>query len=192
MYTLIGSHTSPYVRKIRLYLISQNLPFEFKPINYLEEKDAIYLKSINPINKIPILLINNEPLFDSRVIFNRLNKTPLSLKEENILSGIDAAMDTAINLFSLRRGGLDISTTENLYIKRQIERLDLIFNYLSPYATEVSKNPAANWNFLTMSLFSFLFWANFREIVDLSPYQALKDFLVAFNHLPGVEETAIL
>ena len=90
-YTLIGSTTSPYVRKLRL-CFHDKINYEFKSINYLEINDANYLKSINPINKIPILIDNEETIFDSRVIFNHLTKkyswTKLSLKEENILSAI--------------------------------------------------------------------------------------------------------
>jgi glutathione S-transferase len=40
-YTLIGSHTSPYVRKMRL-LLHELGPYELKAINYLEENDSDY------------------------------------------------------------------------------------------------------------------------------------------------------
>jgi len=192
MYKLIGSHTSPYVRKLRLYLINQNIPFEFQPINYLEANDALYLKTINPINKIPVLIIDQEPLYDSRVIFNRFNKKPLSIQDENIISAIDGAMDTAINLFSLKRGGLDISNSQNPYIIRQTERIDLIFQFLRPWIEKVNQNPKQNWDFLTMSLYSFVFWANFRDMLDLSPYPYLKDFLAIYADCLGVEETKII
>jgi glutathione S-transferase len=192
MYTLIGSTTSPYVRKLRIFLKANNLAHDFKAINYLEANDSQYLKSINPINKIPILLIDRNPLYDSRVIFNYLTKTHsipvLSLEEENILSAIDGAMDTSINLFSLRRGGLDLNSG-NAYIERQKERVDLILNYLNPWVQKQVQNP--NWNFVTMSMFSYLFWGNFREILDLKKYPDMQQFIKKYQLEIGVNETDI-
>lgn len=191
-YTLIGSSTSPYVRKLRL-LLMQIGHYDFKSINYLEKADSDYLKSINPINQIPILIDDNQTIFDSRVIYNHLTKKhslkALSIDEENILSAIDAAMDTSINLFSLRRGGLDLNA-HNAYIERQKERVPLILNFLTSWMQSLdSKNPA-HWNFLTMSLYSYLHWGVFREIVSLADFPEAKTFLEKFKNAPGVAETS--
>lgn len=190
-YVLIGSFTSPYVRKIRLLLFKLGT-YEFKSINYLEQKDGEYLKSINPINKIPILLDGDTKIFDSRVIYNYLAKKHhlrvLSIEEENILSAIDAAMDTSINLFSLRRGGLDMNA-HNSYIERQKERVPLILNYLTPWVQTLDEKNLDHWNFLSMSLYSYLYWGEYREILSLEDYPVLKHFLTRFKNAPGVTET---
>lgn len=190
-YTLIGSFTSPYVRKIRLLLFNLGT-YEFKSINYLEKKDSDYLKSINPINQIPILLDGDTKIFDSRVIYNYLAKKhhlkTLSIEEENILSAIDAAMDTSINLFSLRRGGLDLNV-ENHFIERQKERIPLILNFLSPWVNKLNAKNPEDWNFLTMSLYSYLYWGIYREVLDLSHFPEHKHFLEQFKNAPGVHET---
>jgi glutathione S-transferase len=191
-YTLIGSFTSPYVRKMRLLLFSLGT-YKFESINYLEKKDGDYLKSINPINQIPILLDGDTKIFDSRVIYNYVAKKhqlkSLSMDEENILSAIDAALDTSINLFSLRRGGLDLAT-DNYYIERQKERIPLILNYLNPWVKTLDAKKADHWNFLTMSLYSYLYWGEYRDIVDLSAFPEHKKFLENFKSSPGVAETA--
>lgn len=191
-YTLIGSFTSPYVRKMRLLLFSLGT-YKFESINYLEKKDSDYLKSINPINQIPILLDGEAKIFDSRVIYNYIAKKhhlkPLTIEEENILSAIDAALDTSINLFSLRRGGLDL-TTDNYYIERQKERIPLILNFLSPWVKTLEAKKSSDWNFLTMSLYSYLYWGEYRDIVDLSAFPEHKKFLEEFRAAPGVTETA--
>jgi glutathione S-transferase len=190
-YTLIGSFTSPYVRKMRLLLFNLGT-YEFKSINYLEKQDSDYLKSINPINQIPILLDGETKIFDSRVIFNYLSKKhqlkALSIAEENILSAIDAAMDTSISLFSLRRGGLNLNA-ENSYIERQVERVPLILKYLTPWVESLNANNREDWNFLTMSLYSYLYWGVYRDIVDLKDFPAHKKFLEQFKNAPGVLET---
>jgi glutathione S-transferase len=164
---------------------------DFKTVNYLEKNDADYLKSINPINKIPVLIDQGQAIFDSRVIYNHLAKkylwTPLTIEEENILSAIDAAMDTSINLFSLKRGGLDWTTTPNSYITRQEERIPLILKFISPWLAKPQ-----SWNFVSMSLYSYLDWASFRGLLDLSPYPEMQEFLNHWKNAPGVQETKIV
>lgn len=193
-YVLIGSRTSPYVRKIRI-LLHTIAPYELKDINYLEKNDNAYLMSVNPINKIPVFLDGDIKIFDSRVIYNYLAKKhhlkPLSIAEENILSAIDAAMDASINLFSLRRGGLDLSAG-NTYIERQQERIPHILNSLAPWSTIQDSNKPAHWNFLTISLYSYLYWTQFREVLDLNLFLDLKNFMERFAHAPGVAETTPL
>lgn len=188
-YTLIGSTTSPYVRKIRLCL-HDKITYEFKTVNYMEKQDADYLKSINPINKIPILIDRGQVIYDSRVIYNYLAKkylwTTLTIQQENILSAIDAALDTSINLFSLKRGGLDLSAP-NSYVIRQQERIALIMTFLTPWVIQNK-----DWNFLAMSLYSYLEWASFREQLDLSRYPEMVNFMASFVDRPGIEETKIV
>ena len=193
-YVLIGSVTSPYVRKMRLFL-KDLAPYDFKAINYLEKNDSDYLKSVNPINKIPLLIDGNQTIFDSRVIFNHLSKKhglqPLTIDQENILSAIDGAMDTSINLFSLRRGGLDITKGDNPFIERQIERVPLIINFLKPWLSNLDPQNPKDWNFVSMSAYCYFYWANFRDILDLSPYPEVELFLKKFKNMPGIDETNI-
>jgi glutathione S-transferase len=195
-YVLIGSLTSPYVRKIRLLL--HGTPYELKVVNYLEEAGNEFLKSINPVNKLPVLLDGEATILDSRIIFNYLTKKnnwpELSINEENILTAIDGAMDSSIALFMLRRGGLDLNGTKehyNSHIERQKERVPHILNYLTPWVKTLDENIPAHWNFLTMSLYSYLFWGEFREMIDLKNHPDLKKFLVRFSKSPGVAETTI-
>ncbi len=191
-YTLIGSFTSPYARKIRLLLFNMGV-YEFKSINYMEQTDSEYLKSINPLNQIPILLDGTTKIFDSRIIYNYLAKKhnfkPLSVEEENILSAIDTALNTSINLFSLRRGGLDINDNSNYYLERQRERIPLILNYLSPWVKKQNHKNPEHWNFLTMSLYSYLYWGIYRDILDLRDFPEHREFLEHFKDAPGVHET---
>ena len=50
-YTLFGSQTSPFVRRLRLLMHS--LPLEFKEMNIFETQDAVLLNKINPLNQVP-------------------------------------------------------------------------------------------------------------------------------------------
>ena len=63
---LIGSLTSPYVRKVRIVMAEKRLDYQFE-LEDVWGRDAI-LKS-NPLGKVPCLLMEGgEAVFDSRVI----------------------------------------------------------------------------------------------------------------------------
>lgn len=190
--TLIGSYTSPYVRKIRLFLW-EDKTVVFKPVNYFEEEGNKYLKSINPFNQLPMLLDGEQPIYDSRVMFNYLAKKkamePLTIEEENILSAIDTTLASAVNLFSLRKGGIDIEAGNHYFIERQRERLPSLLGLLIPWS--LKQDPKKDWNYLTMSFYSLVYWLEFREMYDIRKHPELVDFLERFKNCPGVQETDI-
>ncbi|MDD2740908.1 MAG: glutathione S-transferase [Rhodocyclaceae bacterium] len=64
---LIGSYTSPYVRKVRAVLAEKKIDYDFVIDSpWLPESGV---PNLNPLGKIPVLLLDDEtPLFDSRVI----------------------------------------------------------------------------------------------------------------------------
>jgi glutathione S-transferase len=73
---LIGSHTSPFVRKVRIVLAEKKIEYEFVIDSpWLEDSKV---PDINPLGKIPVLALDdNTPLFDSRVIVEYIdNVTP--------------------------------------------------------------------------------------------------------------------
>ena len=190
--TLLGSYTSPFVRKIRLLLYNDKTLI-FKPVNYLEEEGNAYLRSVNPLNQLPMLLDGDQPIYDSRIMFNYLTKKnnwkELTIDEENILSAIDTALSSAVNLFSLRKGGVNTEDKSNYFLVRQQERLPAILNHLSKWASQ--QNPKNDWNYLTMSLFSMLYWMDFRDIYKVENHPEMMDFLERFKNCPGVTETDI-
>lgn len=68
---LIGSLTSPFVRKIRVQLLEKEIPFQFVPENVWEEGTKIM--DHNPLGKVPCLILDNgQAVFDSTVISGTL------------------------------------------------------------------------------------------------------------------------
>jgi glutathione S-transferase len=64
---LIGSYTSPYVRKVRVVLAEKKFEYEFVIDSPWLEDSTV--PDLNPLGKIPVLLLDDETqLFDSRVI----------------------------------------------------------------------------------------------------------------------------
>lgn len=73
---LIGSLTSPYVRKVRIVLAEKKIDYEFV-IDSPWVADS-KVPDINPLGKVPVLVLDDgTPLFDSRVIVEHIdNVTP--------------------------------------------------------------------------------------------------------------------
>ena len=69
---LIGSLTSPYVRKARIVMAEKKLEYEFVLENVWAEDTAI--QQYNPLGKVPCLIMDDGgALFDSRVIVEYLD-----------------------------------------------------------------------------------------------------------------------
>lgn len=75
---LIGSHTSPFARKVRIVLAEKKIEYDFVIDSPWFEDSKV--PEINPLGKIPVLVLDDEtPLFDSRVIVEYIdNVTPNS------------------------------------------------------------------------------------------------------------------
>lgn len=69
---LIGSLTSPYVRKVRVVMAEKKLEYEFVLEDVWAENTQI--QAHNPLGKVPCLIMDdNGSLFDSRVIVEYLD-----------------------------------------------------------------------------------------------------------------------
>ena len=73
---LIGSYTSPFVRKVRVVLAEKKIDYEFVIDSPWLADSSV--PDINPLGKIPVLVLDDDtPLFDSRVIVEYIdNVTP--------------------------------------------------------------------------------------------------------------------
>lgn len=69
---LIGSNTSPYVRKVRIVMAEKKLDYNFVLEDVWSEQTRI--SDSNPLGKVPCLIMEGgEALFDSRVIVEYLD-----------------------------------------------------------------------------------------------------------------------
>jgi glutathione S-transferase len=69
---LIGSVTSPYVRKVRVVLAEKKLDYTFELENVWSAETVIHLS--NPLGKVPCLIMEDgSPMYDSRVIAEYLD-----------------------------------------------------------------------------------------------------------------------
>ena len=153
-YTLIGSQTSPFVRRIRMLM--ETVPYEFKELNIFKTEDALTLNKVNPVNQIPVLLDGERAIWDSRQIFNYLNSLHklhnMSWEDENTLTAIEGAMNSGVALLLMKRSGMNISEPY-MYVNRQKERIESVVSYMKPYLVGEGLK---EWSFITMTLYAFL------------------------------------
>lgn len=183
---LIGSSTSPYVRRIRLLLAGQDYDFVNLDI-YGEGRDL--LRKTNPTLKIPVLQDNGQELFDSRVIAQYLlakqNHPALDWNQHNQLTLIDGANDSAVTLLLSKRSGIDVDQ-DLLFYNLQRER---IMTTLHTLAAMVNAGEFAQWNYPAIALYCAVDWLDFRDLVDFSGVESLLAFRDANRAQPGVAET---
>ena len=107
MMKLLGTPTSPYVRKVRLMLLEKNIPHEYL-IDPPREPGSLVVR-VNPLGRIPALILDDETcVFDSPVIaeyVDTLNDNPILIPRNDALARMrvkrwealaDGIMDSAI------------------------------------------------------------------------------------------------
>lgn len=171
---LFGSQTSPYVRRIRLLLANE--PYQLVKLNIFEGADRATLIKYNPARKVPMLLDDNQVIFDSGVIYRylaeKLKLPKLSWQQENQLTLINAANDSMVELLLCKRSGFNINE-DKLFFSLQHERIDGAFKTL---AQQVTNKEFSQWNYPAMALFCLLDWALFRDLAPVASYPALLKF----------------
>ena len=171
---LYGSTTSPYVRRLRVWL--EDVPHEFVNIDIYSEEGRATLRSINPALKIPMLVDDWQAVFDSRVIFNYLNhkfeKEVTTIDDENAITIINAASDSFIELLLLSRSGID-TTQDTLFFNLQRERIQTTLQVLED---QLKLGVFEYWHFPAICLYCLIDWVMFRRLNDFADYPELQAF----------------
>jgi len=104
---LLGTDTSPYVRKVRLVLLEKNIRHDYL-VDPPREPGSLVVR-VNPLGRIPALILDDETcVFDSPVIAeyaDTLNDTPILIPRASALARMrvkrwealaDGIMDSAV------------------------------------------------------------------------------------------------
>lgn len=104
---LLGTNTSPYVRKVRLVLLEKNIPHDYV-VDPPREPGSLVARA-NPLGRIPALILDDEScVFDSPVICeyaDGLNDQPILIPRNDALARMrvrrwealaDGIMDSAV------------------------------------------------------------------------------------------------
>jgi glutathione S-transferase len=179
MLKLYGSTTSPFVRRLRIWLA--NTDHEFINLKIFDEQDRQILAAKNPTMKIPMLEDGEgqavQTIFDSRIIYryltDKFDDPLLSWQQENQLTLIDSANDSLVQMFILSNS--DVQPDEDkLFFKLQKERVNAVLVQLNEM---VANQQFASWNYPAVCLYCLIDWIEFRNLHNM---QGLTD-LLAFH-----------
>ncbi|MBL4899459.1 MAG: glutathione S-transferase N-terminal domain-containing protein [Colwellia sp.] len=188
---LIGSTTSPFVRRLRLYFIQLNITnFDFVNLDiFASSDDRKVLTDNNPAQKVPTLVDEGQCIYDSRVIFRYLSEKyqqpSLTWPQENLLTLIDAANDSLVSLLLLKRSGFDTSE-DQFFFNLQHERVVKIFSVLTQ---AVNDGEFEQWHYPAICLYCLLDWTEFRQLYDFNPFADLVEFHRINTNKAGVKDT---
>ncbi len=173
---LYGSTTSPYVRRLRIWCNEYNVEHEFINLDIFADHDRETLKRLNPTRKIPMLCDDEQIIFDSNVIYRylvaKVDLIPLTWQQENLLTLCNSANDALVELLICQRSGFD-TNDDRLFFNLQRERVPAVLAELN----KAVENGRFNlFGYTEISLYCLLDWIKFRELADLSAFDALNAF----------------
>ncbi len=139
---LIGSATSPYVRKVRIVMAEKKLDYQFALEDVWAANSAI--STSNPLGKVPCLVMEGgEAVFDSRVIVEYLDTLspvgkliPAQGRERAEVKTWEALADGVLDAAILARleaswSGRSAAQRSDAWIKRQMEKIDTALQAMS-------------------------------------------------------------
>jgi len=163
---LVGSLTSPYVRKVRVLLAEKGIAYELIEDNAWHDKTTV--PRYNPLNKVPALVLDDgESIYDSMVIteyVDGLGATQLlprdpqarakARRDEALGNGL---MDAGVAIFLERKR--DAARQDAAWIARQRSKID---DSLATVARGVAARKDAALTLGDIACGCALFWYEFR------------------------------
>jgi glutathione S-transferase len=185
---LYGSVLSPFVRRIRMLL--EGVDYELRNADVLQADTRAEYAQVTPIRKMPVLVENDQVIFDSHVIAAHLSQQlglpALTLDQHNQISVIDAVSDSMVILLMGKRSELPVSE-DRLIFTLQRERISDSLAWLENAA---KAGIFAQWHYPTICLISLIDWARFRGLHDFAEYPAMVAAAQKFAERPSVADTA--
>ena len=129
---IIGSYTSPYVRKVRIVAVEKRLEYQFVTEDVWAAGTGIGTQ--NPLGKVPVLLLEDGCVYDSRVIAEYLDSRaptqrliPEGNRERTTVKTLEALADgicdAAISMIVERRFHDDKALSRD-WMERQASKVD--------------------------------------------------------------------
>lgn len=185
---LYGTTTSPFTRRVAI--VAAEVGEAIDRMDTASEAGQAALREVSPIRKVPVAIVDGRTLFDSRVIVDWLTTTrgwggiapPRDRwREQNLLNAVDAAIDSMIQLFYLRRDGIAIDDTS--FAKRQFDRTGAILQWLG---TELSPH---QFGLAELSAICALDWMDFRKTYPTERVATLAPLRAAWGDRPSLAAT---
>jgi len=191
---LYGTTTSPFVRRVRVVAAEIGEPVD--RIETSTDEGQGQLRAISPIRKVPVAIIDDRLIYDSREIIDYMTLTrghgtiePARdrWRESNLLGAIDGALEAVLQLFYLRRDGVAIDGTP--YAARHLERADAVFSWLTGQLAPDRRTFSTGFGLPELSLICALDWMDFRKAYPTERAHALAGVRAAWAERPSLVET---
>ena len=168
---LVGSYTSPFVRKLSILLLEKGITFEF--INELPYNADNGVAQFNPLGKVPVLVTEEgEWWFDSPIIAEyielinvapaMLPRDPLeSLRVRKIEALADGIMDAG--LVSVREQARPAAQQSEDELLRQREKINRSLDVLEGYLVDGTLK-TDTVNLATIAIACAVGYLNFRRV----------------------------
>lgn len=197
---LYGSVTSPFVRRVRFLCNEVGLKFEL--IDSLTEAGQAAMREKNPIWKVPCAEIDDMVIWDSHTIIQYLTEkfpgNPGLLRnpqgaerwrEANLVSAADGCVESAINVFYLRKDG--VKTDEVAYLIKQRARVESILTWLKSQLKGNYFTVEPKIGLSELTLYCILDWLRFREMYPVNADPVLKGYLDFHGSHPSFVATKL-
>lgn len=153
---LIGTHTSPYVRKTRVVLAEKKIDYDFVLESPWEPGSSV--PNYNPLGKVPVLVLDDDStLFDSRVICEYLdnaapnnkllpqpNRERIQVKRWEAVA--DGICDAAVNIVLERKR--PAAAQDSAWVARQWQKVERGVKLM---AEDLGDDPWCHGNGLTLA-----------------------------------------
>src|SRR5687767_10978188 len=195
---LVGSKTSPYVRKVRVILAERALPFEFVEESAWNADTTV--PRYNPLNKVPALVMDDgESLYDSRVISEYLDAISggallpkdaaarARVRRDEALG--DGIADAGITAFLERKR--EAARQDPTWIARQLDKMNAAMAALELSLGGRQYLGGGAPNMADIACACALFWSEFRmpELGVRAKYPAIKAWAERMESRPSFEAT---
>lgn len=195
---LVGSKTSPYVRKVRVILAETSLPFEFVEESAWTADTTV--PRYNPLNKVPALVMDDgESIYDSRVICEYLDgiraagllpSAPAErarVRRDEALG--DGIADAGVLVFLERKR--EAARQDPAWIARQLDKVNSGFATLARSLGSRQYLGGAQVNMGDIACACALFWCEFRlpELGVRAAHPAIRAWAERMESRPSFSST---
>jgi len=168
---LIGSHTSPYVRKVRVVLAEKKLDYHFELENVWVPETTI--QQLNPLGKVPCLIMEDGYVMqDSRVIVEYLDTLtpvckllPPNGRERADIKCWEALADGVLDagvLVRLERTLRPAAQQSEAWIERQLKKVVLGLAAMSERLEDAAWCAGNHYSLADVAVGCCLGWLSFR------------------------------
>lgn len=192
---LHGSHTSPYVRRVRIFAEGLGLPMEMS--DAATEAGQAALRAASPLWRVPTLAFpDGTVIWDSQAILVSLARRygwgpfrPVTDadRESNLVLAVNGALDSAVNVFYLRKDGVDVAAVP--YLVKQQARVDAALGWVEAQLRGdgfFDGRPG----YAELALYTTLGWMSFRNTWPVAAHPKLVAFQARWDAEPGWAATA--